>query len=342
MKDSEIFKKIDRRDFILKLIKSSAALSFGLTGLSGAPISLKSSDRLGQLLPTRPFGNTSERLTSLCMGGFHLAEDGDPKNAQALIEAALEEGIRFFDTANQYHDGVSENFMGEYLTPKYREDVFIMSKCNSKKPKVPPQEQLDQTLKRLKTDYIDLWMVHAMHTPKDAERRINEMLPIFEKAKASGKVRYFGVSGHFSAKTHLKALEVLNEGQIQASLMPMGAVDFVSRDSFVQGVVPKLVERKISPLAMKTMNYGHAWTKNIKGKKLIPDRLSIEENQWFVLSLPISSWVSGMTTVDQVRQNADIVRRFTQLSEGDRLAIADKVMDVANIKALQPYRQWET
>ena len=127
-----------------------------------------------------------------------------------------------------------------------------------------------------------------------------------------------------------------------ALLMPMSPVDFVSKDSFIKNVLPEMTNQKVAPLAMKTMNAGRLTSQEFNGKTVVPGRISIEENQWFVLSLPVTSWVSGMRTVEEVKSNAQILRNFSKLTEDDRMAIANKVADVADEGALQPYRKWKT
>jgi len=332
---------MDRREFLTRLIASTAAASAAGSGLAGAPLSASASDRLGRLLPRRAIGRAGEQVTALCLGGFHSAL-ARARDSQALVEAALEEGYRFFDTAYKYHGGRSEEVFGEHLTPKYREDVYILSKCDTRDPELDARSQLEGSLRRLKTDYIDLWLVHTLIDEEDAARRVPEMIEVLQEAKAAGKVRHFGVSGHYSTASLLKALELTQEDPLDALLMPMSPVDFVSKDSFIKIVLPRLLELGVSPLAMKTMASGRALSATLGGKTVIPNRLSMEENQWFVLSLPISSWISGTVSVGEIRENADILRRHTQLTEDDRLEIARKVLDVADDPELQPYRAWKT
>ncbi|MEO0796742.1 MAG: aldo/keto reductase [Verrucomicrobiota bacterium] len=333
---------MERRKFLNHMVTGAAATAIGQR-LVGAPISTSGSDRLGKILPTRVLGSSGEPVTALALGGHHLGkavkQSGEPM-AEALVEASLEEGIRFFDTAYNYHDGMSEEMYGKYLTPKYRDDVFIMSKCEARPPKPDPMTQLETSLKRMKTDYIDLWMVHTVVSAEDAAKRVPEMYAVFEQAREKGLVRYFGVSGHVSNAAMLEALKVTADQPMNAMLMPMNPVDFVSQDSFIKNVLPVELEQGVASLAMKTMNDGYALRTKLNGKTVVPDRLSKEENQWFTLSLPVSSWVSGMENPEQVKENAELLRRFTQLSETDRLEIAKKVLDVADEMDLQPYRKY--
>ncbi len=287
----------------------------------------------------RVLGKTGEHVSLLGMGGYHMAT-GTDYQSQELIDTALEEGIRFFDCAVKYHNGLSESVYGKFLTPKYRDEVYLMTKCDTRDPELPAQQQLEASLRRMKTDYVDLWMVHTIIDEQDAERRVSDMLETAQKAKAEGKIRHFGFSGHKNTKAHLRAIELLQENA-EVALMPMSPNDFVSDDSFIINVLPKLIENGTAPLAMKTMNAGQ-FNRNHGGKNAVPDRISLEEHQWFTLSLPIATWISGMQTVQQVKENAAIARSYTELSESDRLALADKVSDMANIPSLQPYRQWNT
>ncbi len=329
---------MDRRHFIRSLLAATSATGFLGTSFAGSHSS--KSDKLGKLLPIRPLGKTGDSITIMGLGGYHMAI-GSEKESQTIIEAALEEGIRFFDQAVKYHRGRAEDIYGKFLIPKYREHIYLMSKCDTRDPQIPAAQQLEDSLRRMKTDYLDMWLVHTIIDKADAEYRVKEMLEVAEKAKQDGKIRHFGFSGHKATEAHLAALEMTKKEPVDTVLMPISPSDFVSRDSFIVNVLPKLVEQQIGPLAMKTMNSGR-FAQEFEGKRITPERLSIEEHQWFSLSLPVTSWVSGMTNVDEVRQNADIARRYTKLSEEDRLAIADKISDMADIAQLQPYRQWNT
>ena len=329
---------MNRREFLQSMVAATGATTLINSGIS-APLGMQGSDKLGTRLPMRPLGKTGEFVTLLGLGGYHMAV-GSERDSQQLIEAALEEGIRFFDCAVKYHRGVSETRYGQFLTPKYRDDVYLMTKCDTRDPEIPAQQQLEDSLRRMNTDYVDLWMVHTIIDEEDAEKRVNEMFEVAQKAKAEGKIRHFGFSGHKATEAHLKALQTLGK-EADVALMPMSPNDFVSDDSFIINVLPKLVENGTAPLAMKTMNAGQ-FNRIHGGKNAVPERISLEEHQWFTLSLPISTWISGIQTLEQVRENANIARRFTKLSEKDRLSIADKVSDMANIPALQPYRAWNT
>ncbi len=328
---------MDRRKFLRRLVGAAGAPLIIPNLAHAAKISTAESDKLGILLPRRPFADTGEQLTLMGVGGWHIGQPGEAE-CERIIETALEMGVRFFDNAWKYHNGRSEERYGKFLTPKYRDQVFIMSKADSREGP-SPRQQLEDSLRRMKTDYLDLWMIHTVSSPEDAENRVPEMLPVMLKAQEEGKVRHCGFSGHTVTSAHLRTLELAKDGPLKTCLMPISPIDTIARDSFTLKVLPRLIEEGYSPLAMKVMSSGRVLRK-YNGKSIVPDRLSLEENFWFVLSLPICSLVSGMPSVENLRQNIEIAKRFTKLTEGDRKTIADKVAEVANSKGLEPYRDW--
>ncbi len=328
---------MDRRKFLRALVGAAGAPILFSNQVQAAKISTGESDKLGALLPRRPFADTGEQLTIMGVGGYHIGICSETE-CQQIIETALENGVRFFDNAWKYNKGLSEERYGKYLTPKYRDQVFIMSKADSREGP-SPRQQLEDALRRMKTDYLDLWLIHTVSSPEDAENRVPEMLPVMLKAQEEGKVRHCGFSGHTVTSAHLKVLELAKGGPLKTCLMPISPIDTIAEDSFTLKVLPRLIEEGYSPLAMKVMSSGRV-LKKYDSKSIVPDRLSLEENFWFVLSLPICSLVSGMPNLENLRQNIDIAKRFTSLTEGDRKAIADKVAEVANSKGLEPYRNW--
>ena len=311
--------KLNRREFIAMLAGCTASLMVtslfhGKTKLGATTASR--SDRLGKLLPLRKLGSSGPVLTILGVGGDHVGTASE-KDAQAIIEKALEEGVRFFDNAPYYSSGKSEKRYGKFLTPKYRDVSFVMTKTLTTNGK-DALKDLDGSLSRMKTDYVDLWQVHALTSPKDAEDRVkNGMLDAFLEAQKKGKVRYLGFTGHSSYKAHLKMLEEIKKRGVKmnSSQMPINPAD-PHYNSFVTNVVPKCVKAGISVLAMKTLAYGRffggnkGWTRtNVSLKPIIPKILSLEDVLGFVWSLPITTLISGMESIQHVSQNAAIARK---------------------------------
>jgi len=193
-----------RRDFIRNL----SALSLGITVTAGNLFANEKpiSDRLGELLPLRPLGNTGVKVTMLGMGGFHIGCAMTEKEAEKTIETAMEGGVRFFDCAQAYCEGNTEKRLGKILTPKYRDVVYLMSKTLASDA-ASARKSLEESLSSLKTDYLDLWQVHSLKSLKDVDNRVeNGVLEVMLEAKKSGKVRHIGFTGHVNPKTHLSML----------------------------------------------------------------------------------------------------------------------------------------
>ena len=157
-----------RREF---LIKTAALSAFGL--FANWATAGPAKDRLGEVLPMRRLIRNGEKTTSFGLGGWHVGITEDPSEAEKLIEKAIELGVRFFDNARVYHRGRSEEYYGRFLTPKYRKDVFLMTKSASKTG-ADVRKDLDLSLKALNTDYLDLWQIHTFTTKEDVDSRITD------------------------------------------------------------------------------------------------------------------------------------------------------------------------
>ncbi len=311
---------VHRRSFI----QSLSGFTTGLLLTSCAQTTKR--DRLGESLPQRALGRTGEWVTMLGVGGFHLGVNSESES-QAIIETALEGGVRFFDNAPTYHKGVSEERMGKLLTPKYRDIVFLMSKTTARSGQ-EAQQNLDASLRRLNTDYLDLWQVHDIGNPSDADARLDGGVPeVALKAKASGKVRHIGFTGHRTPTALSRILERTDEDKeldiFGTCQMPINVLD-PSYESFIRSVLPKLVERKIGVLAMKTLAIGEFFDKHV-----VPDRISVNEALHFVWSLPVSVLITGAETLVQMEEKIAAARSFKELDLAERKRLIEKVADLA-------------
>jgi aryl-alcohol dehydrogenase-like predicted oxidoreductase len=306
----------------------------GAEKVAAAPASR--SDRLGKLLPLRMLGFSGPAVTNLGVGGAHVGSVSE-KDAQAIIEKALEEGVRFFDNAPFYSGGTAEERYGKFLTPRYRDVSFIMTKTMARNRETALKD-LDNSLSRMKTDYVDLWQVHSLETPGDVEDRVlNGVLDAFLEAQKRGKARHIGFTGHSSYKAHLKMLEQIKKRGVKmtSSQMPVNPAD-PHFESFVTHVAPKCVEAGIGVLAMKTLADGRFFGGNrgwgrthVSVKPIVPEILSVEDVFGFVWSLPITTLVSGMESVQQVSQNAAIARKTWNWDQAERQKRIDAVASIA-------------
>ena len=320
---------IDRRAFL----KSMASLTTGVLLSSACAESGEegtASDRLGDLLPTRRFGRTGEAVTMLGVGGWHIGEMSEAE-AQKTIETALEGGVRFFDSAESYQAGGSESRLGKLLVPKYRDDVFLMTKTTARNA-TKAWEHLESSLTRLNTDQLDLWQMHSVQNPADVDERIeNGILDVMLEAKATGKTRYIGFTGHVSPTAHERVLEQTDI--FDTCQLAMNLVD-VSYESFIERVVPTLIERNIGVIGMKALANGGFFGGSQHGKhgvhpKVVPNRVSVSEAIRFVWSLPVSTLVTGPDDAAQMQEKIDIAKTFTGMDDDERQVLIEKVEDMA-------------
>ena len=294
------------------------------------------SDKWGPILPQRRLTRSGEMVTAYGLGGYHLGFITGESEAEAHVERAMELGVRFYDNARTYQQGGAENYMGRFLTPKYREEIFLMTKAHGKTGE-QVRQHLDESLKALKTDYVDLWQIHALQTPEDVDSRIREgVLDVFLEAKASGRARYIGFTGHRNPVTHLHFLRRLDEMGIELDTcqLPLNVCD-ATFESFQQHVLPVLLEKEYGVIAMKTMAGGSMMggridttPKNIKTED-IPHvvnetGLSFANLHQYVYSLPVSTLCSGTLKIEELEANVKVLRELRNLSEGDR-ALLEKM-----------------
>lgn len=295
-------------------------------------------DRWGALLPKRSFGGSGQEVTMLGLGGAHVSTFSE--HAQALIETAMEGGVRFFDTAALYGNGKSERLYGEYLVPKYREEVFIMSKAqlHSKKD---VQKQLDTSLLNLKTDYLDLWEMHQVMSVDDVKTRIeNGVLDAFIEAKEKGKVRHIGFSGHRDPAAHLHVLEQTDI--FEACQMPISCAD-VSYGSFIKNVLPVLMKRNMGVVAMKTLAAGgffggSTWFQGGGKPKICPDLVSIKEAIHFAWSMPVSVLVTGANNPEMLLEKIEFAKSFVKMTEEKKSELIDKVAHLTPQAGVEFYK----
>jgi len=328
---------IRRRVFLKTVLATSAYAAFPWKNtLLGAEAI--TSDKWGKLLPQRPLGDSGYNVTTLCIGGGHVASDMSDAESEKLIDASIEQGVRFFDTAESYGKGESEERYGRYLCPKYRKEVFLMTKTRATTAK-EAEEHLNGSLSRMKTDYLDLWQMHSITTPQDVDNRLKGgVLDFMLEAQQAGKVKTLGFTGHTTTEGMTYMLEKLQElgTPLQACQMPINVVD-PQYESFIVNVLPKLVEQKYGVLAMKTLAYGQllgkqtSWKRNRRGdiKTVVGSEgpVTLPEALGFVWSMPVASLVSGVTTIPILEENCEICRSYPKLDEPQRTAIIEKVAD---------------
>jgi predicted aldo/keto reductase-like oxidoreductase len=307
----------NRREFLQAGAAGVAAVTFAGT-IAGAQTPARNAGGI----PLRPLGKTGEMVSLLCLGG-HASTNPQKlseKESLALIRRAVDEGITFMDNCSDYHDGEAETRMGKALAEGGRRDkVFLMTKVCGRTAR-EAQSNLEDSLKRLKTDRLDLWQFHEMVYDNDPDWVFAQdgAIEAGLKAVKDGKVRFLGFTGHKDPIIHLK---MLSKPYDWASVqMPLNVMDVHYR-SFQQNVLPVLLQRQIGVLAMKSLG-GNG---SIVSKAGVP----VEDALRYVLSLPISTLVSGIDSEKVLDQNLKIVREFKPLTPDERAAIEQKTYPMA-------------
>ena len=281
-------------------------------------------------LPRRRLGRTNEFVTMLGLGGWHLGRMKE-RDAQEAVEVAMAGGIRFYDSAESYQSGGSERYLGRFLTPKYRDQVYLMTKTTAQSGR-DARRHLEASLRRMNTEYLDLWQIHAITSPQDVDRRIaNGVLDVALEALAEGKTRHIGFTGHSDPAAHRHMMAATDI--FQTVQMPINVAD-VSYKSFVRTVLPELIERDLGAIAMKTLANGGFFGGQSHGQhgsnpRVVPNRISIKQALYFAWSLPISVLVTGPDNVEQLQEKIDLARSFTALTEEDRGTLIERVADMA-------------
>jgi predicted aldo/keto reductase-like oxidoreductase len=324
---------ITRRDVLRSLALLTAAsltTSRGGAAESSSPPA-PNRDKLGLRLPERDLGRTGLKVSMLTCGGSHVGRPSEAE-AQRIIETAIESGIRTFETAELYQNGGSEERYGKFLTPKYREHVQIFTKTMATDARTA-QSHLEGSLRRMKIDRIDLWQMHDINSPQDVDERLRGgVLDAMQKAKASGKVKHIGFTGHATWHAHAHLLKQTDV--FETCLMPINVAD-PFYESFILNILPTLTERKMGVLAMKTLAAGDFLRGRGGLAPIIPDLVSIEEAFQFVWSLPVSTLVSGMGLAAHVKENASYAARFKPLDEPQRAALIARVAEPARTGRLE-------
>ena len=284
-------------------------------------------------LPERRLGRTGVTLPILGLGGWHLGDAGSERAAHALVQTAIDEGIRFFDNAESYHGGTSERWLGTALASLgVRDQVFIMTKTYDlvHRSRDSAARHLEEGLRRLRTDHLDLWQLHSVRSVEDVDQafRRGGAMEYIVDAQRQGVVRYIGVTGHQDPLANLRALHYWDEGvRFDTMQMPLNPIDHHQR-SFERLVLPELLKRDIGVIAMKTSADG----------RLLRSRVCTPvECHRYAWSLPVSIAVVGMERPALVRENARRAREFVALSDAERGTLLDRVAPSASLR-LEPYK----
>ena len=283
-------------------------------------------------LPHRTLGRTGEKVSVIGLGGWHLSlPKVDEQLALRLVHSAIDRGVNFMDNSWDYNGGASEVRMGKALREGYREKVFLMTKVDGRSRREATR-QLDESLRRLQTDHIDLVQHHEVIRFEDPHRIFDDdgANAALLDARQAGKIRYIGFTGHKDPHIHLHTLDVARENgfSFDTVQLPLNVMDAHYR-SFEKLVLPELVRQNIGVLGMKSMANGII----LKSKTVTP-----VECLHYALNLPTSVVVAGCDSMEVLDQALEAARSFRPLSDPQVQAILAKTKDAASRGEFEPFK----
>jgi aryl-alcohol dehydrogenase-like predicted oxidoreductase len=307
------FPNVNRREFVKMALAAGAAVA-AAPQLWGAETKSE--------VPLRPLGRTGEKVSAIGLGGYHIGLRGDEQLSLRIVRSAIDRGITFMDNCWDYNNGESEVRMGQALRDGYRQKVFLMTKIDGR-TKALAAKQIDESLKRLQTDHVDLMQFHEVV-------RLTDPDPIFAsggaleavlEAKKAGKLRFIGFTGHKDPSIHLRMLELAgaNKFRFDAVQMPLNVMD-AHFHSFEHQVVPKLVKDEIGVLGMKSLGFGAILRSNT---------VSAIECLHYALNLPTSTVITGIDSMTYLDQAVEAASTFKPMSQEQVSALLARTADAA-------------
>ena len=301
-----------RREFLGNAARGAAFSALAANAMAQQP---------GRGIPTRMLGRTGEQVSIIGIGGGHvgaMASKDEPACIR-LMHAAIDEGITFFDNAWTYSDGYAEEVMGKALKGSKREKVFLMTKCSGRDEKFARQ-CLEDSLRRLQTDRLDLYQFHECNYDNDADWIFERGgLKVLLEAQKAGKIRHIGFTGHKDPRIHASVLNKPYEWV--SSQMPINPMDHFYR-SFEKEIVPLCLAKNVAVIGMKCLGGGGGEGAVIPSHS----KLTAEQCVRYALSLPIATLVRGYLSMEEMRHDIRIARDFRPLTDPQRreiLALAE-------------------
>jgi aryl-alcohol dehydrogenase-like predicted oxidoreductase len=320
----------DRREFLLAagVVGAGLVASESLSGEQPlAPLTLSNTG--ADRIPRKPFGRTNETVSVIGIGGYSLGSAPSLQEAIAIIHEAVDAGVTFFDNAWEYHDGTSEEWMGQALQGR-RERVFLMTKvCTHGRGRDVALRQLDDSLRRLRTDHLDLWQIHECIYDNDPERHFARggVIEALDAAKRAGKVRHVGFTGHKHPAIHRKMLSY--DYPFDSVQMPLNPFD-ASYRSFAGEVLPEVIRRGMAALGMKSLGGN--------GQPVTQGVVTVEEALRYAMSLPVATTISGIDSLAVLRQNLAIARGFQPMAAAEMDALRRRCAPAAGDGHLELYK----
>jgi len=313
---------ISRRGFL-----GFAAASIFFAGAEQHPAPLESKNGI----PYRTLGRTREKVSLVGLGGYHLGKQADPQESIRIIRTGLDEGINFLDNCWDYNGGESEIRMGNALHDGYRQKAFLMSKIDGRTT-AAAASQINESLRRLQTDRIDLLQFHEVIRDTDPDRIFGQggALQAVLEAQKAGKIRYIGFTGHKSPDIHLQMLATASKHgfTFDAVQMPLNVMD-AHYNSFEKKVLPVLLKDDIGVLGMKPM--GDHFILESKTATAV-------ECLHYAMNLPTSVVITGCDSLPTLEQALQAARSFHPLDSSQLAALLAKTAQAAEAGQFELYK----
>lgn len=305
---------------MLTMSASGAVVAFGQgcarAAVAPAAIVAPAAVSRGSDVPRRPFGSTGVMVSIFGIGGSHLAETGDDGAAERIVHKAIDQGVNFFDNAWEYHDGKSEEILGKALVGR-RDKAFLMTKvCTHGRKADVAMRQLEDSLRRLKTDHLDLWQIHECVYYNDPDHHFEPggVVEALAQAKTQGKVRFVGFTGHKDPQIHLAMLA--HDYPFDSVQMPISVFDGQFR-SFEANVLPEARRRRMAIIGMKSLGG--------TGVAVKAGVITAQEGIRYAMSAGVSTTVTGVDSEDILDQNLALARAFTPMTAAEMAALRARV-----------------
>lgn len=302
-----------------------------LTSLAALQVAANLNGQTQNGMIYRNLGRTGERVSAIGLGGYHMGVPKEESESIRIVRSAIDRGITFLDNSCDYHDGGSEIRMGKALKDGYRKRVFLMTKFNGR-TREQTAKDIDQSLKRLQVDHIDLIQFHENIRLEDPDRYFapGGAHEAVMAAKKAGKVRFIGFTGHKDPLVHLRMLDLAaqNNFHFDTAQMPLNVLDYHFR-SFAHEVVPRLVKEGVAVLGMKPMAFGNV----LKAGVATP-----VECLHYALNLPTSVVINGCDSMERLDQALEAARTFRPMSDAQLQSLVAKTKQVALTGRFEPFK----
>ncbi|MEX2260505.1 MAG: aldo/keto reductase [Bryobacteraceae bacterium] len=302
---------MNRRSF---LHISGAALTARLKALADTP------------MPMATLGKSGLRVSRITLGGYHMRTKSEEEGIR-IIHRAMDLGINFFDSAHKYHNGESDVTYGKALAGGKRQKILLMTKAQLR-DRDGAMRQLEESLKNMRTDYLDLWQCHEVSTHAEVDKIFGPKgsLEAFVKAKEQGKVRHIGFTGHHDPTVHQRLLDGYDGWETVQH--PVNLID-PHYLSFINSVLPNIRKKGLGLLAMKSNAIG-----NITKNRIA----SIPECLRFTWSHDIDTLVSGVQSVEELEQNVVACKTFQPMSKTERQTLLARTKEGPTGSKVETYK----